>query len=224
LFDATTDAHLTTLGRWLWRRATRCPQLVLGASGVAQAALAHWPGGAGAARAEQPVAAARSPVFLLVGSLSPVTAAQVRQAQGLYDEVEIDPGALLADGAALEATVHRCVGALARGRPVMARTRAPAAGGPSPLAVAQVCGELLARVLRRSPQVRRVGVAGGDTSSVALRALGAWALAWVGTLSAGVALTRVHADGDALDGIELMLKGGQMGPPDLFRRLLDGSS
>jgi 3-oxoisoapionate kinase len=38
-----------------------------------------------------------------------------------------------------------------------------------------------------------------------------------------VALTRLHADDAALDGLELMLKGGQMGPPDLFLRLLHGT-
>jgi uncharacterized protein YgbK (DUF1537 family) len=223
LFDGTSDTHLHAVGRTLWRRAAQRPQLVLGASSVAQASLAHWPDAAEAATSEHPVAAARSPVFLLVGSQSPVTAAQVRQAQGLFDEIAIDPGLLLNDDAALEALAHRCVGALAGGRSVMARTTPAAASGPAPLAVARICGELLARVLKRSPQVRRVGVAGGDTSSIALSALGAWALGWGGNLSAGVALTRVRADDPALDGIELMLKGGQMGPPDLFQRLLVGT-
>jgi uncharacterized protein YgbK (DUF1537 family) len=77
-------------------------------------------------------------------------------------------------------------------------------------------------VLARAPQVRRVGVAGGDTSSFALRQLGLWALRWTGSLSAGVPLMRVHADDAAIDGLELMLKGGQMGPPDVFERLVNG--
>jgi uncharacterized protein YgbK (DUF1537 family) len=35
-----------------------------------------------------------------------------------------------------------------------------------------------------------------------------------------VALTRAHSDDPALDGMELMLKGGQMGQEDLFELLL----
>jgi 3-oxoisoapionate kinase len=169
------------------------------------------------------VSAAPSPVFLLVGSLSAVTAAQVQHAAQAYDIVPVDPHRLLNDDAALEALARECSAALARGRSVLARTTSPAADGPSPLDVARVGGDLLARVLARSPQVRRVGVAGGDTSSLALRALGAWALGWAGSLAPGVALTRLHADDAALDGLELMLKGGQMGPPDLFLRLLHGT-
>ncbi len=153
-----------------------------------------------------------------------MTAAQVQHSQDLFEAMAIDPALLQGDEAALEALARRCIDALAQGRSVMARTTPPAADGPPPLAVAQLCGELLVRVLRRSPQVRRVGVAGGDTSSIALRAVGAWALSWSGTLSAGVSLTRVHAHDKALNGLELMLKGGQMGPPDLFRRLLVGSN
>jgi uncharacterized protein YgbK (DUF1537 family) len=163
-------------------------------------------------------------VFLLVGSLSPVTAAQVQHAGGLYDELMIDPALLLSDAAAGESLARRCAAALGRGRSVLARTTPPAAGGPAPLAAAAVCSELLVRVLSISPQVRRIGVAGGDTSSLALRALGAWALAWAGTLGTGVAMTRLRADSPVLDGLELMLKGGQMGAADLFVRLQQGSN
>lgn len=225
LFDSTHHRHLQAIGRWLWRRAAARPLLLLGASSVAQAALSAWPGEADTVPTARPVdgiGPAPSPVFLLVGSLSPVTAAQVQHAQGRYQTVAIEPARLLQDGEALDTLARDCAAALGRGASVLARTVAPTDNGPPPLAVAQVCGDLLARVLALSPQVRRVGVAGGDTSSMALRALGAWALAWSGHLAAGVALSRLHADAAALDGLELMLKGGQMGPPELFVQLLDG--
>ena len=34
--------------------------------------------------------------------------------------------------------------------------------------------------------------------------------------------TNAHASSAELNGIEVMLQGGQMGPPDLLRRLQDG--
>jgi uncharacterized protein YgbK (DUF1537 family) len=39
-------------------------------------------------------------------------------------------------------------------------------------------------------------------------------------LAPGVTVSRTHADDPAVDGLELMLKGGQMGGEDLFERLL----
>lgn len=229
LFDATRQEHLAAIGQWLWQRAGQRPQLVLGASSVAQAALAHWPGGAAALHAApchasgpRRVPASLAPVFLLVGSLSPVTAVQVQHARSLYETVDVDPVTLLGQPAALESLARRCAATLAQGRPVMARTTAPGAVSPPPLEVAGLCSALLARVLALSPATRRVGVAGGDTSSLALRALGAWGLSWQGQLATGVALTRLHADSHALHGLEILLKGGQMGPPDIFTRLLLG--
>jgi uncharacterized protein YgbK (DUF1537 family) len=49
-----------------------------------------------------------------------------------------------------------------------------------------------------------------------------WALRWAGSLALGVHVLRVHSDNDRFNDLELMLKGGQMGPPDVFRRLIRG--
>jgi len=46
------------------------------------------------------------------------------------------------------------------------------------------------------------------------RALGVRALSYAWRCSPGVTVCRVR--GGALDGVEIMLKGGQMGPPDVF--------
>jgi len=78
-------------------------------------------------------------------------------------------------------------------------------------------------VIRQVP-LRRVGIAGGDTSSQAVKALGPWALTHQATPAPGVALCQVHSDNPALHGMELMLKGGQMGPPELFEHLVHGTS
>ncbi|MDP9911786.1 uncharacterized protein YgbK (DUF1537 family) [Variovorax boronicumulans] len=90
-------------------------------------------------------------------------------------------------------------------------------------ALARAGGELLARVLALVP-LRRVGIAGGDTSSHAVQALDAWGLSYVADIGAGTSLCRVHSDDVALDGLEIMLKGGQMGSDDVFERLVHGAS
>jgi 3-oxoisoapionate kinase len=220
LFDATRSAHLARIGRLLWQHAAHQPLLALGSSSVAQALLAHWPGAPEAALPSTAVPPAQDPVFLLVGSLSPVTAAQVQTGGASYIPVCI-PSLLTAD--CLEALAQQCADQLRQGRHVMARTEPPTAGATPPSEVALGCARLLKRVLQLAPHVRRVGVAGGDTSSFALRTVAPWALSWVGSLSAGVPLLRMLADDPLLNGVELMLKGGQMGPPNVFERLLHGT-
>ena len=95
--------------------------------------------------------------------------------------------------------------------------------GPSPQAVAELGGRFLRRVLDLAPQVRRVGIAGGDTSSRAASALGRWGFEWLGAFGPGASLLRARADAPRFDRLELLLKGGQRGAPDLLDRLLSGT-
>jgi len=182
--------------------------------------VAHWAEqGLLQPPAEAAVPPARGPVLLMVGSLSPVTTAQIEHAQGRFFPVEVEPALLLGDDAAIEVMARRCAGELQAGRSVMCHTpRLREAGAPA-LAVAQLCARVVARVLELAPQVRRVGVAGGDSSSHAAAALGIWGLEYVAQLAPGVPLVRARSHDAVRDGRELMLKGGQMGPLDLFLRL-----
>ncbi len=231
LFDVADATHLARIGGVLWQRARREPLLALGASSVAQALIAHWRSN-GELRDPDTTATmlpADGPVFVLAGSQSPVTARQIEAARlvrdgasPLFECVAIDADSIVGQAAALEALARTCADVLDRGRGVLAHTTPVTDGGPPALAVAAACGRLLANVLTMSPRVRRAGVAGGDSSSLAVQALGGWALSHAGTLAPGVALTRLHSDAPSLHGLELMLKGGQMGPPDLFERLVRG--
>jgi len=225
LFDATTPSHLARIGGLLWRQAQRQPLLALGASSVAQALIAQWQQEGLAAAPPVRVAAADGPVFVLMGSLSPVSAAQAAHATEVlrcFEPMPVDVGALMESPASVAALAERCAERLRQGRSVLARTSVPAGAPTAALAVAQACGRLLAAVLERASHVRRIGVAGGDTSSFALRALSPWALRWAGPLVPNLALLRLCSDVPALDGLELVLKGGQIGPPEVFERLLGG--
>jgi 3-oxoisoapionate kinase len=213
-------------GEIIWHRAASKPLLAIGASSVAQATIAHWRkvGFAPERGPDAPVKPAVGPVFVLVGSQSPVSANQTAAAlcdARLYEAIRLDPQSN--GGLDFEAQAATCARLLGAGRSVLAYLGPVVSGGPSRLEVAQACGELLRRVLELTPVVRRVGIAGGDTSSISVEALGIWALGFVGMLGPGVSLTRVHADDQRLDGLELMLKGGQMGPADVFARLLRGT-
>jgi len=223
LWDVADDVHLPVLGRRLWAQARHAPLLAVGPSSVVDAvAYAIHPD---RAPLSNEVAAAQGPVFVLAGSLSPVTAAQVTAASS-FELHRLCAEHLASPGSDELARAARQLAArLNSGQNVLACT-ATADGSRAALPageLAQAGGQLLKEVLRLAPQVRRVGIAGGDTSSLAVRALDAWALAYRGLVAPGVPLCQLRSDDARLDGIELMLKGGQMGGTDVFERLVTGA-
>lgn len=221
LLDVARGEDLAIIGRLIWERAEREALLAVGPSSVAQALVAHWAVGSGAQTEEVPLGTADSPVFLMAGSLSPVTRRQV-EAAGSYTRIQADAAALCADAGYAEALLGEVAASLRAGRHTLVWT-APAEAGTADTAqaglVAAATAAFVASVLR-SVRLRRVGIAGGDTSSLAVRALGCWGLSYRCTLAPGVTVSRTHADDPSVDGLELMLKGGQMGGEDLFERLL----
>ena len=222
LLDVAHAGHLATVGRLIWQRAQQQTLLAAGPSSVVQALAAHWQAGDGPAAPR--VEAATGPVLVLAGSLSPVTARQV-QAASAYRQVALAPARLTGDADYAQQMAAQIAALLAQGRHVLACTSADGANTTSTdgRALAQACGNLLARVLQAVP-LRRLGIAGGDTSSHAVQALDAWGLSYAAQLAPGVALCRLHSDDATLDGMEIMLKGGQMGGEDLFDTLLHGTN
>jgi uncharacterized protein YgbK (DUF1537 family) len=86
-------------------------------------------------------------------------------------------------------------------------------------AAAKILGTALGKVLRGALEqgnVRRVCIAGGDTSSFAARALGIEALEMIAPLTPGAPLCRAHAPGSPVDGREIVFKGGQVGAEYYF--------
>ena len=219
LFDVMSEADLAAIGAVIWRRAMSEPLLAVGASSVARAMVAAWNE---PALALEPTSLpqADGPVLMLAGSLSPVTRHQVAAATKFH-HVAVDAARLTDDRAYPAEVVTIMTDQLQSGRHVLAYTAAD--GMPldttRSAAVASATARLLASVLDRVP-LRRVGVAGGDTSSRAVQALGLLGLSHGMTLAPGVAVCRAHATTPGRDGLELMLKGGQMGPVDLFDRLV----
>ena len=228
LFDVADAPQLAAIGHVLWAQARRATLLAVGPSSVVDA-LATVLGPRSDTQADKRrVAPARGPVLVLAGSLSPVTARQVAAARS-FDTVWLDaPRLAQRDAATLERHAREIAQGLARGRHMLACTR-PSERTPTEgnnvdaQSLSRAGGDLLAKVLAMAP-LHRVGIAGGDTSSHAVQALDAWGLSYVADMGAGASLCRVHSDDAALDGMEIMLKGGQMGSDDVFERLVHGDA
>ena len=84
---------------------------------------------------------------------------------------------------------------------------------------ANILGTALGKVLRQATgqsPVRRICIAGGDTSSYAARDMGITALEMIAPLTPGAPLCRAFASGSPADGREVVFKGGQVGGENYF--------
>lgn len=71
----------------------------------------------------------------------------------------------------------------------------------------------------RAGAAGRVIVCGGDTSSRVTRLLGVESLSIAANPEGNIVLCTAHTPDAAIDGLELLLKGGQVGDVDLFERI-----
>ena len=233
LIDAQREADMTPAGRVLAQGGAR---LVLGSQGVEMALVAHWRemGALGAPPPRPRPAPAR--VAVASGSVSEATEAQIAAAEAAgFETIALDAAALIGeDPDSIAAAAAAGSEALARGAaPLLHTARGPDdprvaaalarrdAMGLAPEAAAERIGRGLGRAMARlGPRAERLVVAGGDSSGFVTEELGVRALTALAPVEPGAPLMRAH--GGACDAKELVLKGGQMGRPDLLVRLRDG--
>lgn len=235
LFDTLDESHLLTIGRLLWSLAR--PVFIVGSSGVEYALTAHWHA-AGIIDRPPPLlpAAPVEQIIVMSGSASPVSAGQLDWAEAHgFCTIRLDSAALIdpvTAGTARELALAPALRALSAGQsvvlysthgpddPAIAATRTLGSNTGATLATQQ--GLILRALLERAPQVRRVCVAGGDTCSHATRQLDIAALEVIAPLNPGGPLCR--ASGGAFDGLEIVLKGGQVGKADFYGVVRNGSA
>ena len=71
--------------------------------------------------------------------------------------------------------------------------------------------------------VQRIAICGGDTSGHALSVLRATALSFVAPIEPGAPLCKLHSRApSSIDGLEVTLKGGQMGTQEFFVKAKGG--
>ena len=81
--------------------------------------------------------------------------------------------------------------------------------------IGMALAEVMRRLLNRTP-LRRIVVAGGDSSGAVATLLGIRAFTVAAGLAPGVPLCRAWSDDARRDGLEIALKGGQLGLPSFY--------
>jgi len=242
VFDGFTAKQVATVAASIWHLAQTRPVTAIAAQGFAYG-LGLFFREAGLLDTPLPVhrLAGVDRLLVLSGSCSPQSAAQINWArQAGFREVQLDAQVLL-DPAhpGIVEIENSMITNLQMGRSVIVYTASGpddpnidamqeliAASASSPAYLADRIGAIFARLARRAIElagIQRLVVAGGDSSSFAMRHIGADALEMQAShFEQNAHVGRLRASDKAINGTEVLLKGGQVGTPDLYGLMLNG--
>ncbi|NBC24010.1 MAG: four-carbon acid sugar kinase family protein [Bacteroidetes bacterium] len=251
LFDAIYEHQMKHIGKLLDYSADviQRPLFSVGSSGIEKALGDHWKEiGQLTNRAEWHSLGKKEPLLVASGSCSPVTAAQIEWAlsQG-FREVPVDPEILTEDEEAntlVNQYFQKVISFLRKGESVVLHTcigpedshidktniikdKKDWTGGAGKSNIARIYGQTLGKIVQAvldEINVERIVVAGGDTSGHVARALGIETLEMIAPIVTGAPMCKVHAPSSSADGVELNLKGGQVGNERVFEKILEGKA
>jgi 3-oxoisoapionate kinase len=236
LVDVLDRETLIEAGRLVWEnRGERL--FAIGSQGFEAALVTYWRSTGLLPREPRQLRTSLvSRIACVSGSVSPITAAQIAFAvENGFAPIRIDATRAVDETSwcdEVARTAERALAVVGEGfDPLLytatgpddpavtaLRTAVATAGVPAERVNDRIgagLGLLLGRVIREAKLARAV-ISGGDTSGHAASALGVYALTVVAPVAPGSPLCRAHADDAALDGLEIALKGGQVGGPDFF--------
>lgn len=242
MIDVADAATQIEAGRLVWEN--RGKQLFsASSSGLQYALTAYWKSqGLIASTTPMPTAPPVDAIAAVSGSCSPMSAEQIRWARKNGFAVErVDIGKALSDQS-MESEINRltdhALHALAANiSPVIFSAEGPddpavldfdvfaQQAGLTRAQAAHRVGQVLAEIMRRildHSEVKRVVVAGGDSSGAVGSHLGIRALTLRAGLAPGVPLCRAWSDDSKRDGLEIALKGGQLGGINFYGHVRAG--
>jgi uncharacterized protein YgbK (DUF1537 family) len=224
LLDVMSEDQLLKIGEWLDNQYYGKTLFSVGSSGIEMSLGNYWnKTGKLQAVKSWPAIESVHPLLVVSGSCSPVTAKQIAYAKNNgFEEVVLDAIKLCEDNTIVEGVLKNLVHLLEKKKDVIVHTGEKNGENLS----SEVLGKLLGVIAREGVEkgnVKRVVIAGGDTSSYAARAMGIEALKMIAPLVLGAPLCKAYSTNKAIDGIEVNLKGGQVGGEDYFVILKNGS-
>lgn len=242
--DVLDEETMIAAGRLVWEHGDE-RLFALGSQGFEAALVAYWrTAGLIPSRSAPAPARPADRIVVVSGSVSPITAAQIAAARAArFATIPLD-AARVTDARAWNDEVARAataaLSALSDGRDPLVYTAAgpddpavpaleaalAAAAMPATTANERIgagLGEIL-RTVMHTADVRRAVISGGDTSGRAASVLGIDALTAIAPIAPGSPLCRAHCASGPFDGIEITLKGGQVGAADFFIAAKRGGS
>lgn len=244
LFDGLYKEQMAGIGKLIDSFANNKTLFSVGSSGIEMALGDHWrENNVLEAPENWPHPGKAEPLLVISGSCSPVTSGQIAWAVSHgFVEIGLDTEVLAANGELSPSYAERIVSFIKEGRSVILHTSNgiddKRVGNSNAIFAAQgldisevrartarIYGSALGNVAREvaaQTSLKRIVIAGGDTSSFAARAMGIEAVEMIAPLSPGAPLCKAYAPGSPVDGLEINFKGGQVGSEEYFGMVLNG--
>ncbi|SDG64988.1 Uncharacterized conserved protein YgbK, DUF1537 family [Dyadobacter soli] len=241
LFDGLYEHQMPRIGALIDPYGSHSkPHFSVGSSGVEMALTGFWNAqGITQNRTQWPEPGGASPLLVVSGSCSPITARQIDYALAHgFEEIALDTPAIAAgthDFHFLD-EIEKAIRFIEKGKSVIIHTSKSTQDerfieanntfknkGLSPTEIqtltSKLHGEALGNIARQAiaaVPIQRLVIAGGDTSGVVARTLGIKAVEMIAPLSPGAPLCRAFAPDSPADGLEVNFKGGQVGGEEYF--------
>ena len=239
-FDAMYDHQLAKIGETMEILASKSrPLFSLGSSGIEKALCNFW------LKKEKFKAqeiwkevSTEETIIVLSGSCSPITGNQISWAlKNGFEEIIVDPEVLDQEYTASRIADYafQMVEAISCGKSVIMHTckgpddprLAQSKTYPSKESIASRYGRVLgtvARIALEQVVVKRMVIAGGDTSGYVAKNLGIEAVEMISPIYPGAPLCVAYARNSPANKMQINLKGGQVGEESYFELLRKGNS
>ena len=216
LVDTMYETQLIKIGEWMNGLEEDKTLFSVGGSGVEAALGNYW----NEKKLLNSVNEWKQPgkaesLLVISGSCSPVTSAQIEWAkQNGFAEVVLDAMRIVNEDA-VDASIGDHVATLLQQKKVIVHTGAKELENLSSGKLGTALGSIAKQALMHS-NVKRVVIAGGDTSSYAARAMEIDAVEMIAPLVSGAPLCKAYSANKKINGLEVNFKGGQVGADDYF--------
>ena len=224
LIDVLNEEQLLKIGEWIDKQYNgKDPLFSVGSSGIEMALGNYW-------NHDQRLTPVQewkhpgqgSPLLVLSGSCSPVTAAQIAWAKANgFEEVELDATQICNDDIVSETTIDKVNELLQQQKNVIVHTGPKQSQNLSSEKLGTALGVIASEAAKVS-LVKRVVITGGDTSSYAARAMEIEAVEMIAPLVSGAPLCNAISKNKAINGLEVNFKGGQVGGENYFGVMMKG--
>lgn len=222
LVDTMNEEQLTKIGVWMHGLEEEKTLFSVGGSGVEAALGNFWNEKGILNKVSDPIAIGweklvkATPLLVVSGSCSPVTAAQIAWAKtNGFEEVVIDAQKTVDEGMVDAAVLNHVAVFLQKQKNVLVHTGSKQTKNLSSEKLGTALGTIAKHAVLHS-NLKRVVVAGGDTSSYAARAMEIDAVEMIATIVSGAPLCKAYSKNEKINGLEVNFKGGQVGGEDYF--------
>ena len=229
LLDTINEDELLKIGEWLNAQQKKHGQLFsVGGSGIEMALGNYW----NKEGILKPVTKWKKihkakPLLVVSGSCSPVTKNQIEFAIAHgFVEMPLEMETFQSEtgnGFSIGCNLEEIVSALRQNKSVIIHTGNIRQIDQS--TSARTLGETLGHIAKRvceEVKLKRIVVAGGDTSSYAARAMEIDAVEMIAPLVIGAPLCKAYSKNKKINGLEVNFKGGQVGSEDYFEVIANG--